>query len=175
MMKTVTNMKARRQRGEKGFSLVELLVVVAILAILAAIAIPLFLNQKKKAVLATATSDGNTIAKEIGTAVSDYTSLGTAAPAAATTFATISGTTLTLTLTTDNSQGLLTPFQISVPNVNLSPGASITTSGFAAGSATWCVAVKNGTDTTAAANTIAYTNTGMQSGLYRCSNVGVAS
>lgn len=35
--------------NEKGFSLVELLVVVAILAILATIAIPLFLNQKNKA------------------------------------------------------------------------------------------------------------------------------
>lgn len=32
-----------------GFSLVELLVVIAILTVLAAIAIPLFLNQKKKA------------------------------------------------------------------------------------------------------------------------------
>src|ERR1700731_2155829 len=39
----------RRMKDEKGFPLVELLVVILIIGILAAIAIPSFLNQKSKA------------------------------------------------------------------------------------------------------------------------------
>ncbi len=72
----LARIRKAQEENEGGFTLIELLVVMIIIGILAAIAIPVFLNQRKKAQDSAAKADVSTIGKEIATYFVD----GTVAP-----------------------------------------------------------------------------------------------
>ena len=100
------------EEKEEGFTLIELLVVMIIIGILAAIAIPVFLSQRKKGYDASAKSDLRTIANELESYNTDQQAypastggVGTAAGVTTigtdpTTVRTSTGNSLTLTYNT---------------------------------------------------------------------------
>jgi len=67
----IARLQKSMKEKDQGFTLIELLVVIVIIGILAAIAIPIFLNQRKKGVDASLKSDLKSAATNIETWIVD--------------------------------------------------------------------------------------------------------
>jgi prepilin-type N-terminal cleavage/methylation domain-containing protein len=114
------------EEKDEGFTLIELLVVMIIIGILAAIAIPVFLSQKKKGYEASMKSDLRSIATEITTQAVDQ-------PA-----------TITVTQPADPGPVLVTAAGSTDPgSIALSPGSSLQTGTVDVPNNIYCVGLTN--------------------------------
>ncbi len=89
-----------KKLNNKGFTLIELMIVIAIIGILAAIAIPNFISYRNKAFCSAAESDANSLAGAIANHFSIPSNVAVAT------------TDITLALSGDNTWG----FGINTPN-----------------------------------------------------------
>jgi type IV pilus assembly protein PilA len=133
----LARMHRSMEKRDEGFTLIELLVVMIIIGILAAIAIPVFLNQRKKGRDTSTKADVSTIGKEIATYYVD--GAGTLELVDAAT------TPDSVTLRDGTAAGSYNSAALKLSNGTV-PTSSTTTPagvGFVAGKDTWCVSLTN--------------------------------
>src|SRR3954447_12906882 len=131
----LARIRKAREEGQGGFTLIELLVVMIIIGILAAIAIPVFLNQRKKAQDSAAKADVSTIGKEIATYFVDNAGVPTVDTA--------SGRyTLTDNVVSPNTYGPVDLGKVS-NNVTLTTGLKAGAAVAGVDSTHWCIGATN--------------------------------
>jgi len=112
---------------DQGFTLIELLVVIIIIGILAAIAIPVFLNQRKKGVDASMKSDLKNVATQMETYLTDkqvYPAAGAAS-----------------TVTGDGVGTAGADFKANGQTINLTPGNTVLNVSAGAADGSFCLTV----------------------------------
>ena len=131
----LARMRKSMDEKDQGFTLIELLVVMIIIGILAAIAIPVFLSQRKKAQDSAAKADVSTLGKEIATYYVDGT--GSDANAGLPTI-TVAGGRYLLNVAAVNGEAAIVNQDLGKASNNVTINNQFYTDG-----TKWCISVKN--------------------------------